>query len=182
MTSIGSRVRNPILTRRIGIDDHANVRYLHIRSMREQTFAVLSEAEVASFAAFVSSPAYSDYLKAEEMYGAFLDGQLVGTAAWQFNGDDGRVARISSVFVDPSFSRLGIGRRLLTEVETRALRSGFVQLGTSATINAVGFFEKLGYREASRGVRTLAPDCSLPVAFLRKSVPLLMRARNTPAA
>jgi ribosomal protein S18 acetylase RimI-like enzyme len=182
MSSIGGRSKNPIAIRRIGIDDHSNVRYLHIRSMREQSLAALSEAEVAAFAAFVSSPSYSDYLKTEEMYGAFLDGQLIGTAAWQFNGDDGRVARISSVFVDPLFSRLGIGRRLLAEVETRAFRSGFAQLGTSSTINAVAFFEKLGYREASRGVRTLAPDCSLPVAFLRKSVPLLMRTRNTPAA
>jgi GNAT superfamily N-acetyltransferase len=181
MISIVGRGRNPITIRRVGIDDHANVRYLHIRSMTAQSFDALSETEVAAFAAFVRSPAYSDNLLIEDMHGAFLDGQLVGTAAWQFNGDDGRVARISSVFVDPLFSRLGIGRRLLDEVETRAYRSGFALLGTSTTINAVAFFEKLGYREASRGVRTFGPDCSLPVAFLRKSVPLLMRTR-TPAA
>ena len=182
MTSIGGRGKSPIAIRRIGIDDYSDVRYLHIRSMTEQTFGALSDAEVAAFAAFVNSPGYSDYLLAENMYGAFVDGQLVGTAAWQFNGDDGRVARICSVFVHPVFSRLGIGRRVLVEVETRAFRSGFAQLGASATVNAVPFFEKLGYREASRGVRTLTPDCVVPVAFLRKSVPLLMRARNTTAA
>jgi GNAT superfamily N-acetyltransferase len=182
MSVVGGRSRSPIAIRRIGIDDHADVRYLHIRSLTEQSFGALSEREVAAFAAFVSSSLYSDSLVAEEIHGAFVEGQLVGTAGWQFNGDDGRVARISSVFVHPLFSRLGIGRRLLGEVEMRALRSGFALLGTSATINAVGFFAKLGYREASRGVRTLAPDCSLPVAFMRKSVPLLMRSRTTPAA
>src|SRR5215470_15532225 len=134
MTFVGGRPKNAIAIRRIGIDDHANVRYLHIRAMTEQTFGALSDAEVAAFAAFANSPAYSDFILAEDMYGAFIDGQLVGTAAWQFNGDDGRVARISSVFVHPLFARLGIGRRVLTEVETRALRSGFVQLGTSATV------------------------------------------------
>ena len=114
-------------------------------------------------------PAYRDSLIAEDVYGAFVEGQLVGTAAWHVSGDDGRTARISSVFVDPMFGRLGIGGRLLGEVESRGSQSGFHQLGISATINAVPFFEKLGYREASRGIKALGPDCSLPVAFLRKS-------------
>jgi putative acetyltransferase len=182
MNVVGGRSRNPITIRRIGFDDYSDIRYVHIRALTEQSFGALSEHEVAAFAAFVNSPAYSDSLLAEELQGAFVEGQLVGTAGWQFNGDDGRVARISSVFVHPQFSRLGIGRRLLGEVEARAFRSGFSLLGTSVTINAVGFFERLGYREASRGVRTLTPECSLPVAFMRKSVPLLMRRRNTPAA
>src|SRR5262245_48996200 len=125
MTSIGGCGRSAIAIRRIGIDDHSDVRYLHVRSMTEQTFGALSDTEVAAFAAFANSPDYSDYILAEDMYGAFVDGQLVGTAAWQFNGDDGRVARISSVFVHPTFGRLGIGRRVLAEVETRAFRSGF---------------------------------------------------------
>jgi putative acetyltransferase len=182
MSSIGGRGESLIPIRRIGIDDHAEVRYLHVRSLTEQTFGALSEAEVAAFAAFVNSPAYSDHILAEDMYGAFVDGQLVATAGWQFSGDDGRVARIASVFVHPWFSGLGIGRHVLHAVEARVLQSGFTQLGTSATINAVPFFVKVGYRESSRGVRTFAPDCSLPVAFLRKSVPLLVRTRPTPAA
>jgi GNAT superfamily N-acetyltransferase len=128
--------------RRIGLDDHSNVRHLHARSMRSQSGDALSDGEIAAFLAFVGSPAYSDCLLAEEVYGAFLGGQLVGTAAWQVGGDDGSAARIASVFVHPLFVRLGIGGRLLAEVEAKACRSGFDQLGTSATINAIGFFER----------------------------------------
>lgn len=179
MTAAGAK--RPIAIRLIGIDDHSAVRYLHVKSMTTQSLDALSEAEIAAFVAFVRSPAYSDCIVAEEVYGAFVDGQLVGTASWQFNGDDGRTARISSVFVDPLFARLGIGRLLLAEVEARALQSGFGQFGISATLNAVSFFEKQGYREASRGVKTLGTDCALPVAFLRKSVPHLMRT-SPPAA
>jgi GNAT superfamily N-acetyltransferase len=182
MTAVGGTHKNPITIRRIGIDDHANVRYLHIKSMHAQSIDALSEAEIAAFVAFVNSPAYSDCLVAEDVFGAFVDGQLVGTAAWHVNGDDGRTARISSVFVDPMFARLGIGRLLLAEVEARATQSGFNQLGIAATINAVPFFEKLGYREASRGVKALGPECSLPVAFLRKSVNRAVRPVSAPAA
>jgi putative acetyltransferase len=182
MVAAGGIGGGTVAIRRIGIDDHAAVRYLHTKSMTAQSTDALSETEIAAFAAFVNSAAYSDCLLAEDVYGAFVDGQLVGTASWQFNGDDGRTARISSVYVDPLFARLGIGRRLLAEVEAMAARSGFGQFGISATINAVPFFEKLGYHEASRGVKMLGPDCPLPVAFLRKSAPLLARPARAPAA
>ena len=158
LAALGSRVA----IRRIGIDDYSNVRYLHIAAMTAQSFDALSDAEVAGFAAFVRSAAYADALVQEEVYGAFIDGQLIGTAAWQSNGDDGHTARISSVFVDPLFCRLGIGTRLLAEVEGRAWQSGFGKFGSSATINAVPFFDRLGYREASRGVKSSGPIAPCP--------------------
>jgi GNAT superfamily N-acetyltransferase len=182
MTAVGGMAGGAVTIRRVGIDDHSSVRYLHIKSMAAQSVDALSDAEMAGFAAFVRSPAYSECLLAEDVYGALVDGQLVGTASWHVNGDDGRTARISSVFVDPLFGRLGIGRRLLGEVEARAVQSGFGQFGISATINAVSFFEKLGYREASRGIKTFGPECSLPVAFLRKILPHLARTARAPAA
>jgi GNAT superfamily N-acetyltransferase len=173
-----------LAVRRIRLDDHADVRYLHVRSMHAQCGDALSETELAAFAGFVMSAAYSDLLRAEEVHGAFLDGRLVGTASWLANSDDGETARIASVFVHPMFARLGIGGRLLGELEARAAQSGFDQLGTAATINAVPFFEHYGYAEASRGVKPFGPRCWLPVAFLRKRTPRPVRVRGgvTPKA
>ena len=182
MIGPGGKSKDAIAIRRIGIDDYADIRYLHIKAMTTHSIDALSESEIAAFVAFVRSPAYTDSLIAEDLFGAFVEGQLVGTASWHVSGDDGRTARISSVFVDPMFGRLGIGRQLLGEVESRAMQSGFHQLGISATINAVPFFEKQDYREASRGVKMLGPDCSLPVAFLRKSVARLAGPARAPAA
>ena len=164
--------------RRVGLDHHSDMRHLHVRAMRSQCGDALSDAELAAFADYVGSPGYSDLLRSEEVHGAFLDGQLIGTASWLANGDDGETARIASVFVHPMFSRLGIGGRLLGVVEARAAQSGFDQLGASATINAVPFYERYGYTEASRGVKAFGPDCWLPVAFFRKRIPRLLRAGN----
>jgi putative acetyltransferase len=167
---------NAVVLRQVGLDDHAQARYLHARAMQAHAGDALTDAELAGFLAFVESPTYSDLLRGEEVHGAFVDGQLVGTASWLANGDDGETARISSVFVHPMFARLGLGGRLLAEVETRARQSGFDLLGASATINAVPFFERNGYAEASRGVKAFGPGCWLPVAFLRKHVAHLGRA------
>jgi len=183
MTLVGGVVRDTIAIRRLGMDDHSHVRHLHTRAMAAQSGDALSKEERDAFVAFVRSPAYSDLLMSEEVYGAFIAGQLIGTASWHANGDDGQVARFSSVFVHPMFARHGLGRRLIAEVEARAFQSGFHQLGTSATPNAVPFFERLGYHVASRGIKTYGPPrCALPVAFLRKSLPRLGPADHKPAA
>jgi len=178
----GHGLAKAITIRVVGLDEYSHVRNLHARAMSSESADCLTEAEIAAFIAFVRSPAYSDLLRGENLYGAFIDGQLIGTASWHVNGDDGQVARVSSVFVDPMFMRLGIGGQLLTEVEARAFQSGFNQLGISATINAVPFFERAGYQIASRGVKTLGPGCALPVAFLRKVVPRMTRTTQAKAA
>jgi GNAT superfamily N-acetyltransferase len=171
----GHGLAKTVSIRLVGLDEYSHVRHLHTQSMANQSLDSLTQAEIDAFFSLVRSPVYSDLLKLENLYGAFLDGQLIGTASWQVNGDDGQAARISSVFVDPMFMRLGIGGRLLMEVEGRAFQSGFNQLGISATLNSVPFFEHAGYQVASRGVKTLGPGCALPVAFLRKNVPRLAR-------
>ena len=51
-------------------------------SLSAQTLDVLTEAEVAAFEALVYSPVYSDMLMQEEVYGAWLEGELVGTVSW----------------------------------------------------------------------------------------------------
>ena len=75
MTALGGMGGGAITIRRIGIDDHSNVRYLHTKSMIAQSVDALSQAEIEAFVAFVGSPAYSDCLIAEDVYGAFVDGQ-----------------------------------------------------------------------------------------------------------
>jgi putative acetyltransferase len=170
MTFADGAAWKAVAVRRVGLDDHAQVRYLHARAMRTQCGDALSDGELAAFLAFVGSPAYADHLRTEEVHGAFLDGQLIGTASWLANADDGETARIASVFVHPMFARLGLGGRVLAEVEGRATQSGFALLGASVIVSALPFFERHGYVEASRGVKAFGPECWLPVAFLRKRV------------
>lgn len=160
----------------IRIDDFSSLRHLHATSLRAQTIAVLSDDEVASFIRFVYSPAYTDMLMQEEVYGGWLDGELVGTVSWHAGGNSGSTASIGGIFVQ--HPRLGIGRRLLAAAEAHAHQCGFERLSACATANAVPFFLRLGYAMASRGVRSLSLGCVLPVTFVRKTLPPPRSALN----
>jgi len=155
--------------RPIGVDDYSAVRHLHTTSLRAQTHGVLSDAEVVAFVRLAYSPAYTVILMKEDVYGAWLDGELVGTVGWQANGGNGLIARIGCIFV--RHQGYGIGRRLLAEVEGRAQQCGFGRLAVGVTANAVRFFQRQGYVVASQGVKTLSLTCKLPVTFLRKDTP-----------
>jgi GNAT superfamily N-acetyltransferase len=164
--------------RQLGIADFPAVRYLHGTVLRAQTADALTEGEIAAFASLVSSPAYSDLLREEnEIFSAWLAGELLGTAAWRINADDGTQARIGFVFA--RHSGFGIGSRLLAEAEARALAWGFDRLTSFTTLNSVPFFQKRGYAVVSRGVKVFSTECALPVAFLAKR--LARRRADSPA-
>jgi GNAT superfamily N-acetyltransferase len=152
----------------LGIDDFSALRHLHATSLRSHTIGVLSDAEVEAFAKFVYSPAYTAILIKEEICGAWLDGELLGTVSWLANATNGLTVRIGSIFV--RHPRHGIGRRLLAEVEARAHQGGFSRVAAGVPASAVPFFQRLGYVVASRGVRTLSLGCALPVTFVRKDL------------
>ena len=129
--------------RPIGVEDYSAVGHLHTTALRAQTYGVLSEAEVVAFVRLVYSPSYTALLMKEDVYGAWLDGELLGTVSWQANGGNGLIARIGCIFV--RHQGYGIGRRLLAEVEGRAQQCGFSRLAAGVTANAVPFFERLGF-------------------------------------
>jgi N-acetylglutamate synthase-like GNAT family acetyltransferase len=169
----GARLDN-LVVRQIGVDHFSSVRYLHATALRSQTIKALSEDEVAAFVRLVYSPAYADLLMQEEVHGGWLDGELVGTVSWHPAGNNGSTVSLGGIFV--RHPRLGIGRRLLATAEAHARQCGFERLSACTTDNAVPFFLALGYETASRGVRTLAADCVLPVTFVRKPLPPLRGA------
>lgn len=162
--------------RAIGIDDFSSLRYLHATSLRAQTLDVLSDEEIAAFIRLVYSPGYTDLLMKEEVYGAWIDGDLIGTVSWHAGGSGGATATIGGIFV--RHPRLGIGRRLLAEAETRAHQCGFERLSACATANAVPFFLRFGYEKVSRGVRSMSFECVLPVTFVKKRLPPPRSALN----
>jgi GNAT superfamily N-acetyltransferase len=79
---------------------------------------------------------------------ATLRGEPIGCGGLRFHGDE--PAEIKRVWVAESARGLGIGRRLLAELESRAASEGIaaVRLDTNAALSeAIGLYHSAGYRE-----------------------------------
>jgi putative acetyltransferase len=159
------------VVRPAGLDDWSDIRQLHKSAFEALTGPLLDEEIVLAMQAYLSSTDYTEDLQAENVAVACVDGHIVGTCGWVPSDDAGQAARITALYVDPLFVRLGLGRRLTLDAEARARAAGFHAVTTRATDNAVEFFLSLGYEIASQGVTARASDLVLPVTFMRKREP-----------
>ena len=58
---------------------------------------------------------------------------------------DAAQCRLEAVFVDPEAVGMGIGKLLAIELEVQAKKAGVKTLSLSSSLNAVGFYKKLGF-------------------------------------
>jgi DNA-binding MarR family transcriptional regulator len=82
---------------------------------------------------------------------AFLHDEPVGCGALRFHGD--KPAEIKRMWVAPTARRLGLGRRLIAEVEAHARANGVrvLHLDTNRSlVEAIGLYRSAGYTEVPR--------------------------------
>ena len=87
-----------------------------------------------------------EMLEIRELVAIAPDGRVIGGAGFTPQPGESGCARIRRVFVHPDFAGRGLGRRLISEVERRASELAFERFVVFASLNAVPFYEKLGYR------------------------------------
>ncbi|MGH6814829.1 MAG: GNAT family N-acetyltransferase [Hyphomicrobiaceae bacterium] len=167
----GADLADQVELRPVGLDDYPSVRYVHATAFRLLAAAHFDEGEIKAFLKHVYSPLYVEMLRHQNLCAVWLGGEMIGTAAWSPANDGGGMARIRSIYVRPPFAGFGLGRFLVRHMEDDARAAGFGAFLVRAPANAVGFFEQLGYRVATHGIRTLASNRALPVAFMRKRDP-----------
>lgn len=68
------------------------------------------------------------------------EGRLLGYAILDF--EDGKIA---AVFVDPVFHGRGIGKGLLQRIQEIAVTRGLGRLFLSASLNAIPFYQRVGF-------------------------------------
>jgi len=155
--------------RPLTVDDLSTARYIHTASFAVAAQEHYSPADIDAFTAFVRSPLYADLLLGNHAVAAWMGAEMVGTAAWSFGEGLSPTARILAVCVRPLFTGEGIGRKLVDHIEAEVRAAGYQALEASATLNAVSFFEELGYRAVRKGVWALPLGHEMPVVFMRKA-------------
>jgi ribosomal protein S18 acetylase RimI-like enzyme len=110
----------------------------------------------------------AEMLLIDEWVAVSPNDELVGAAGWSWQLD-GEVlsARIRRVWVHPDFAGQGLGRELVTLAEARARSAGAERYVVCASMNAIGFYEKLGFR-------AIRPD---PRIYDGREVPFLFMGK-----
>ena len=84
-----------------------------------------------------------------------------------------KAGKIEAVFVAQDYGRRGIGRQILQALEEVAAQRGLTHLVLDASLNAVAFYEVMGYRQKEPTVQVYGRDAvELPGMLMTKLLPL----------
>lgn len=72
---------------------------------------------------------------------AVINGKIVGSGFL-----DVLTSEVGAIFIEPEFQRLGIGKRLLIEIERQAKERDLETLYLEVTLSSVPFYEAAGYQ------------------------------------
>ncbi len=160
----------PTLTfRRAAIDDYSTIRHVQSTAIRSLGETLLDASEVTAATKVIYSADYVSELSGKNVHVAILNGDIVGTCAWEPSDDRGSAARLSALYVLPLFHGEGIGSRLVEVAALDAVNSGFSRMMATVPVSIVPLFTAIGFNTASFGTsRDVIPDTLLQVAFLRK--------------
>jgi len=177
MNDVGSSTPSfagDLIIQALDLNDIATVRRLQIAACRAAPADLVLQAQMDAFSAWAHSPEFAQTLyeatQRKELIGAYHAGQLIGTAEWMNNAPSAETAQIRGLFIDPAFSGLGCGSRLLSETEHQIACSSITQLSARTFPDASGFFEKHGYQVTSQGPLPLPPGNLLQMTYLRKKL------------
>ena len=93
-------------------------------------------------------------------------------------GSDGRLdpavdsARIRAMFVDPTYARRGLGRRILEASEADAAQAGFRTVELMATLPGVPLYRACGYEEIERAAIELPDGTRLECVKMKRALPV----------
>lgn len=155
--------------RPIGLDDLADVRYLHSSAFRMCGAAHHTEEEIDAYLARINSNDYILECLNCSLYGLWHEGMLIGTAGWCPSNDNRTTARLRKIFIHNFYVGLGFGRQMVEHAENRAADGGFETFSIRASTQAAPFFRHLGYQITSYGSLNTPTGPDLPVTYMRKS-------------
>ena len=140
-----------ITIRRAQQEDCESVLQVHIRAIKEMCIGHYSQEEVNLWSNVLKP---GRYIKAIDRGPFFV--ATDGDAVVGFSSLNQERGEVEAVYVAPGYVGLGVGRRLLQALENEARDAGLTSLHLSASLNAVPFYEKAGYRSQNH-TRHLLP-------------------------
>lgn len=131
--------------RRATLDDAPAIAALIQRTLRVSNAADYSVAEIGHVLALFTPGRVATRIERQDVFVAEIDGEIAATVGYEGG-------QLWALFVAPERQRLGLGSLLVRHIEDHARQHGDRQLGLSASLTGVDFYERLGYRRGTHRI------------------------------
>lgn len=155
------------MTAEIGIrsavpDDFIAIDEIHATAIRRLARGHYDADEIEAWSRGGDRERFVERLDSSDVVVAEVEGEPVG-----FGRLDPERPEIVAVYVHPERGRRGVGRRLVAALEERARDRGRDEIELDASLNAVGFYVRLGYERLRERTH---PELEIPCVRMRKDL------------
>ncbi len=119
---------------------------LHRRSVLELAAEYYSKKQVEAWVKGIAPDNYRQPILEGRLTVVEAEGRIAG-----FSIVGPEPGRLGLLYVNPDFARQGVGRLLVEKIEAEALDRGLDLISLDSSLNALAFYEKLGFVEIGRG-------------------------------
>lgn len=166
MNPAASEIEKEPILRKAGQGDRDGIWTVFLTSALELCGTHYEREEVLAWTRSVEPDTFADAIVSRKTLVAVDDGKIVA-----FGQFDPAESVVEALYVAPGSTGKGLGRRILNRFEEAALARGSGWIQMSSTLNAVGFFEKEGYKQARMEQLQLPNGACLPRIRMSKSFP-----------
>ena len=132
--------------RQAEVGDRDRIYAIHTSAILELCSTSYSEESVRQWAARQTPSQYSPFIEAREITLAVsAQEEVVGFGHLIQGCKSGSTCEIKGLFVSHRWARKGVGRSLLLHMEQQAREGGHTTVHVKSSLNAKGFYEKMGY-------------------------------------
>lgn len=138
---------------------------VHVAAVRTTCASHYQPHELAAWSDRLRPASYERVLRERVMVVAEQDGRLVG-----FGQLHPETEEIEAIYVHPDAGRQGVGQALHDALEAEARKLRLTRLKLYASLNAVGFYEHLGYRRGEPTTLSITPEVPLRCLRMEKAL------------
>ena len=154
-----------MIIRAANTNDLESIERIHRNSILQLCKTHYSIEQLADWTAALQSNVYETLLSSHRVFVAEENGELLGFAVL-----DPSTGLINATYVDPQAVGRRVGRSLIAATEADAATNGWSEIRLNATLNAVGFYGRLGYENCGRAQNRLPTGIELPCVAMRKNL------------
>lgn len=164
-------VRENVHLRQAQVTDAEEIYAVHTAAILELCSSCYSEEDVKEWAGRQAPRQYIPWIEGQELTVAISTlGHVIGFGHLIESNKSGRLCQIKGLFVSPKWSRKGVGTALLQHLEDQARVQGYTRVFLNASLNAEGFYERMGYSIDDPTSKHVCCDQSLQCVAMSKNL------------
>ena len=155
-----------VLVRQAEISDSKAIHNVHIRSIMELCSQDYTPQEISSWTGRQTLERYKQFIQEGWFYVAEKGSKVVGFGHLGRQPREDGTMEIRALYVSPSHTKMGVGRLLMSAMETKASECGGVGLRVESTLTAAGFYETCGFQRLSRSTCCCTGDGTMLACWI----------------